>query len=264
MHLLFDIGASNMRLGLSDGKKLIRYVSAPTPTKFKAGIAALAEMAITLNSPVKIKSAIGGICGPLDKPQATMRDSFLKDWVGKPIRDEIRKICKAPVVLTNDARLAGLGEANFGAGKGHKVVAYLTFSSGFGGTRVIDGKSDAKDGSYEPDTQVVMANGKLTPIDPFVSGLTLEKKYKSKLKDLKNPSAWKEIEKWMTVAINNTAVYWAPDIIVLGGSISHNQNVSIARIQKFLNSNLYNENPPRIVKSKLKDLNGLYGAMTLI
>ncbi len=253
-----------MRLGLSDGKKLTRYVSAPTPTKFKAGMAVLAEMAITLNSPAKIKSAIGGICGPLDKSHSTLTDSFLKDWVGKPIKSEIQKICKAPVTLTNDARLAGLGEANFGAGKGKKVVAYLTFSSGFGGTRVINGKSDEHDGAYEPDTQVVMLNGKITPIDPFVSGVTLEKKYKSKLKNLKNKSAWSEIEKWMTVAINNTAVYWAPDVIVLGGSISHNQNISITRIQKFLNGNLYHEHPPKIVKSKLGDLNGLYGAMTLI
>lgn len=264
MYLLFDIGSTNMRLGLSDGKRLLRYVSAPTPPKFEEGISQFAQMAITLNSPEKIKKAIGGISGPLDKSKSILTDSFLKNWVSKPIKREIQKICKAPVTLTNDAQLAGLGESNYGAGKKHKIVAYLTFSTGFGGARIINGQSDITNFGYEPDLQVVSANGTIQIIDPLVSARSLERKYKSPLKDLKNKKAWQDIEKWMTVAVNNTAVYWSPNIIVLGGSVSHNPNVSIARIKKFVNKNLRYENPPLIVKSTLGDLNGLYGAMSMI
>lgn len=264
MNLLFDIGASNMRLGLSDGKRLFQNITAPTPPNFKDGMRLFGEMAIELNSPQKITHACGGICGPLDKTKSTLSDSFLEKWIGKPIKKEVEEICKAPVTLTNDARLAGLGEANYGAGKNHKIVAYLTFSSGFGGTRIVDGKTDVTDFGYEPDLQVVQANGQITTIDPLVSGIYLERKYKTKLQNIKDKKVWNELEKWMTVAVNNTAVYWSPGIIILGGSISHNPSISIARIQKFVDKNLVYENQPKIVKSKLGNLNGLYGAMTLI
>ena len=42
-------------------------------------------------------------------------------------------------VLGNDADLAGLGEAKFGAGRGQQIVFYSNIGSGIGGSLVIDG-----------------------------------------------------------------------------------------------------------------------------
>ena len=41
---------------------------------------------------------------------------------------------------SNDADAAGLAEALFGAGRGHRVVFYITVGSGIGGALVVDGR----------------------------------------------------------------------------------------------------------------------------
>jgi glucokinase len=45
-----------------------------------------------------------------------------------------------PAVLCNDADVAGLAEALFGAGKGFSPIFYMTVGSGIGGGLVIDGQ----------------------------------------------------------------------------------------------------------------------------
>jgi predicted NBD/HSP70 family sugar kinase len=263
MYLLFDIGATNMRLGLSDGQKIIRYVMSPTPAKFSQAVHQLSQMAITLNAPQKIKKVVGGIAGPLDKTRTTITDSFLTDWIGKPIKKEISKIAGAPVELYNDCELAGLGEAVYGAGKKYNIVAYLTFSTGFNGARIVNKTLDASSYGYELDQQIVQVGNKLTTIEPHVSARHLEKKYKTQITQT-NPKIWYEYEQWMIAAINNTAVYWSPDVIVLGGGASLNPRVKTEPIKKFVHNNLTTKTPPAIVKGKIKDINGLYGAFALV
>src|SRR5262245_25036156 len=45
-----------------------------------------------------------------------------------------------PAVLGNDADVAGLAEALFGAGKGLSPIFYITIGSGIGGGLIIDGE----------------------------------------------------------------------------------------------------------------------------
>ena len=45
-----------------------------------------------------------------------------------------------PAVLCNDADVAGLAEALFGAGKGLSPIFYITVGTGIGGGLIIDGE----------------------------------------------------------------------------------------------------------------------------
>ena len=45
-----------------------------------------------------------------------------------------------PAVLCNDADVAGLAEALFGAGKGLSPIFYITVGTGIGGGLIIDGQ----------------------------------------------------------------------------------------------------------------------------
>jgi glucokinase len=59
----------------------------------------------------------------------------LDDW---PLRDQLANQFRLPVFVGNDAKLAALGEHQFGAGKNASSLVYLTISTGIGGG-VIDG-----------------------------------------------------------------------------------------------------------------------------
>ncbi len=63
----------------------------------------------------------------------------LPGFVEMPLRDRIHELFHVPVVVGNDANLAGLAEWRFGAGRGHNDLIYLTISTGIGGGVISGG-----------------------------------------------------------------------------------------------------------------------------
>ncbi len=62
-------------------------------------------------------------------------------WKGIiPLADNLRSVTGVPVVLTNDANAAAIGEMMFGAAKGMRDFIILTLGTGLGSGVVIDGK----------------------------------------------------------------------------------------------------------------------------
>ena len=59
-------------------------------------------------------------------------------FVNLPLRDRLQAIFKVPVIIGNDANLAGLAEWRYGAAQGHHHVVYLTVSTGIGGGVIIN------------------------------------------------------------------------------------------------------------------------------
>ena len=62
-------------------------------------------------------------------------------WKGVvPIRDIVQRRLKLPVIVTNDANAAAMGEMIFGAAKGMKNFIVITLGTGFGSGIVVDGE----------------------------------------------------------------------------------------------------------------------------
>jgi glucokinase len=61
-------------------------------------------------------------------------------WEVVRLADEISSQCGLPVEVENDANVAALGEARFGAAKGEKSFVMITLGTGVGGGIVLDGK----------------------------------------------------------------------------------------------------------------------------
>ncbi|TAN58722.1 ROK family protein [Patescibacteria group bacterium] len=186
----------------------------------------------------------------------------LRGWSKKPLAKELKKIFGAPVLLENDAGLAGLGEAVYGAGKGKKIVAYLTISTGVGGARIVDEKIDKNAFGFEPGHQIVFLNKKFTTLENIASGTAIEKKYGKKPFEIFDAKIWDNVAKDLAYGLHNVAVLWSPDIIILGGSMMKKIGIPVERV-KFHLSKILKIFPksPLIKKSKLGDLAGLYGAL---
>lgn len=86
---------------------------------------------------------IGISCpGPLDLINGViLTPPNLPGWHNFELTKELEKITGVSVQLENDANLAGLAEAVIGAGKGKKIIEFLTISTGVGAGLCIDGKS---------------------------------------------------------------------------------------------------------------------------
>lgn len=78
--------------------------------------------------------------GPLDPYTGTILDTpNIPEWVNFPLGPKLAEHFGVPVYLDNDANMAGLAEWQYGAGKGHDNLVYLTISTGIGGGVISSG-----------------------------------------------------------------------------------------------------------------------------
>ncbi len=267
MYLLFDIGGTKTRLAITkNGKKLDQVKIFSTPKNFAEGIDLISKQALVLSQGKKFKAVYGGLAGPLDKTKSKLVNApNLETWINQPLKNKLQRELKARVFLENDAALAGLGEANYGAGQGYKIIAYLTVSTGVGGARIINKKIDQASLGFEPGHQLINYDGKKNSqtLEENISGSYLEKKYKKSAKKIKNQKIWQNEAKLLAYGLNNLVVLWSPEIIILGGSLMASINLNL--IKKYLKRTV-NIFPriPDLKKAKKGDLSGLYGALSLI
>lgn len=80
-------------------------------------------------------SAIGiASPGPLDPHTGVvLATPNIPEWHNFPLAPNLSDHFGVPVYLDNDANMAGLAEWQYGAGKGHHDLVYLTISTGIGG-----------------------------------------------------------------------------------------------------------------------------------
>ena len=81
-----------------------------------------------------------GIPGLLDVDKGIVVMSNNLKWEDLPIVDMFKAKLPYPVRIANDANVAALGEALYGAGKGVPYVIMLTLGTGVGGGIVINGQ----------------------------------------------------------------------------------------------------------------------------
>lgn len=261
MFLVFDIGGTKTRIATSeDGKTLSQVKIIPTLADFNEAMSAFEKTSQELTKGELIEACAGGVRAlDLDKKKLAFRPR-LPLWVGEPLYDRLQTIVNAPLFLENDADMAGLGEASVGAGQGYKIVAYMTISTGTGGSRIVNGKIDTNAIGFEPGYQIIH-NEKV--LGDYVSGRALEALTDQKPEDIKDPEVWDSVARYLAVGLNNTVVFWSPDIIVLGGSVT--SSIPLDRVKKHLKEILkIFPDQPEIVKATLGDEAALYGALKYI
>lgn len=271
MNLVFDIGGTNTRVAISeDGKSLKSIKKVFTPGDFDQGMKGLKQVADQLSGGKKIKGVVVGVAGPLDKEKTTLVASpHIRGWVNKPLKPSLEKIFNQPVYLEHEADLEGLGEVAFGAGQGYKIVANLVIGTGVATTRIIDGKIDQNALGFEAGHQIIVINGHpcdcggFGHLEAYVSGSGLMKTYGKKGQDLKDPKIWEEVAKYLAIGLNNVAVFWSPEVIVLGGAVM--QSIPIETVKSYFKEVLtIFPAPPRVVLGKLGDDSALFGGLRLL
>lgn len=277
MNLFFDIGGTNMRLAVSKGIGFGRVKTVPTPEKFEVAMKLFGQVAKDLVGNSGIGVCVGGCAGPMNKQKTKLLNPpNLKSWHNRPLAESIKKVTGArKIILENDAALAGLGEAVYGAGLGHQIIAYLTISTGVGGARIVNKKIDTNALGFEPGAQIIALPELSTfnknfnskgSLGSFVSGRAIEGRFNIPAKEIRDKKIWHELSMYLAYGLNNAIVFWSPDVIVLGGSIiTKDDDGFVTQTQKHL-KNIFKAftRIPKVKKSQLGDLAGIYGAMALL
>ena len=92
-------------------------------------------------APGALDGAAIGIPGPLDPASGVVHAApHLPGWHELPAGPMLAKLLGCPVVIRNDASLAGFAEWKAGAGAGTRHFLFITASTGIGGALIIDGR----------------------------------------------------------------------------------------------------------------------------
>ena len=97
----------------------------------------LAHELLDGTSPAAIGVSFGG---PVDYQRGVVRLSHhVPGWENMPLQQMLERAFQAPAIVDNDANVAALGEAGFGAGRGASSLLYITVSTGVGGGWILNG-----------------------------------------------------------------------------------------------------------------------------
>lgn len=138
-----DLGGTNLRVGIVDSNGYV-IAEEKFPTNPEKGydhsinniILALEKFDIADIDTVGI-----GAPGPLNAREGILLESpNLPSWKNVNIVNILEDRLNKRVFLENDANVASLAEAIYGAGKDYDNVCYITLSTGVGGGIVIDKK----------------------------------------------------------------------------------------------------------------------------
>jgi len=265
MYIVFDIGGTNMRVaGSSDGKELGEPAIAGTPGDFEEGMKVFEDLVSKVSGGEKIEAIAGGIAGVFDAEHTQLlRSPNLLGWMGKPIKEELTKRFGVPIYLYNDCDMDGVGEAVAGAGQDFKTVAYLTVSTGVGGSLIVAGEPVGSGFGLEPGQQIIDRENSL---EDLVSGAGFKKRFEKKAEEISNNAVWEMAAKDLAIGIHNTIVHWSPDVVVLGGKmITGNPAIDLGLVEENLKRimKIFPTLPP-IRKAELGDKSGLIGALELL
>lgn len=275
MYVLFDIGGTKTRVAVSrDLSNVDAIEKFDTPTSYTEGVAAIGAAAKKLVGSAQILGAAGGIRGRLmDGRAGLLKDDVLIDWQEKPLKKDLEAMLGVPVLLENDAALAGLGEAHFGAGREYQIVGYHTVSTGVGGARIVNGEIDLYRSGFEPGHQTVDLDRTICPncesgeLEDMVSGTAVERRFGKKPYEIaQTDQIWDELARILAHGLKNTIVYWSPDVIVLGGSmIVGDPRIPLGSVIRHTEELIDGLVPlPPIVDAQFRDEGGLYGALALL
>lgn len=304
-----DIGGTNTVFGIVDkeGKVLaeghLKTTDYPVVTDFVKAFSAALKKLIATKKDIEL-TGIGIGAPDANFHRGTIEHAPNLAWKGiVPLADMVKKEMKVPVVLTNDANAAAMGEMVFGGAKGMKDFVVLTLGTGLGSGIVVDGKLVYGHTGFagEVGHMTVVPNGRVcgcgrkgcfeayasaTGLVKTVSLMISEMRDESSLRDLPpakltskaiaeaaakgDPIAVKAMEytaEKLGFGIVNTIVFTSPEAIFLFGGLAQAGEMLFKPVRDYLKKNNYVlfKNTVKILPSGISESNGaVLGAAALI
>ena len=268
MNIFADVGGTKIRF--ASHKAGTETFSEPhviaTPQTYEDALHSFTDAAAQLCGGESLERLIVGIPAVLSRDRHSIigAATHIKSWFNKNIADDLKHHTQAQeVYLENDVALVGLGEAVYGAGKGARIVMYLTVSTGVNGVRIVDGHIDQGVYASTIGHQYLSGNPQEGTWESKISGSSIEQKYGVHPRDLGADSpVWEELAAIVAQGVHNSILHWSPDRLVLGGSMFNEIGISPERVRLHL-ENIMKAYPelPEIQHSSLHDFGGLWGAL---
>ncbi len=250
-----DLGGTHVRAAVVDaGGTVVRRIRRSTPADAPRPDI-LPELLTGIAAGEALAGAVVGVPGIVDHDaDALVRAPNLPPaWTPWLTGAWLSQQAGLPVTLGNDADLAAVGEASFGAGRNHRDVVYVTISTGVGagvvvnrslvrgqhsggeiGHTVID-RQAAREG--RPCTVETLGAGPAIARAAAEAGLAERDDALAALVRAGHPTAtgvWDRAMEAVGIGVANLAWLLAPQVVVIGGGVGRNTDIVLPRIAAVL------------------------------
>jgi predicted NBD/HSP70 family sugar kinase len=232
MYVGVDVGGTKTLVAVLDDHGVIQQSRKfPTPTDYKQFLLELRHAAAHLEHHDFVAGGIGAP-GTIDRRHGIGRKFANLPWQNVHILADVERIFGCPMVVENDAKLAGLSESMLL--KNHHRVLYVTISTGIGYALVVDGNIETNFSDNGAADIFLEHEGKLAPWESFASGRAIVARYGKRAEDIHDDATWQKIVRELRSGFLQLIAIMEPDAIVVGGSVGN----FFERFEKFLKADL--------------------------
>ncbi|MBR4489457.1 ROK family protein [bacterium] len=278
-----DLGGTKILTVVEDGERNV-LAKTKIPTEASRGVGVVMDnIARSLEisckeaeiSPDRLAGIGIGVPGPVNYEKGLVYDCpNLSGWKNIEVRRLLNERWNVPVMVENDARVAGLAETRIGAAKGLRHVFYITVSTGIGSAIIIDGKIyHGADGAAGEFGQMKLLDGSV--LEQKFAGPAIERLFgvlTTQLAELikKNDPGAKRALKHLTdgtgTFLANIVTLLDPQIIVVGGGVSQLGELILQPIREKVSSLAFSIGAKnvKIVPAALATDSGALGAAELL
>jgi glucokinase len=275
--LAVDIGGTKFAVALFEGDKLVRREARPTD---RAGARDwMLEQVVTIGREWKREFAFGrcgiGFGGPVEFGQQRVAFStHIGGWNDFRLTEFLSGALGVPAIMDNDANAGALGEATYGAGRGHSPLFYMTLSTGIGGGIYSGGKiwrgADGWAGEIghvciRPDGPECLCKARGC-FERLCCGLWLERDYGKPAKELMgDPNFVARYVVDLALGLKACIMLLNPSRIVIGGGISNAGEELFGPLREELDHQITDWSGARVdvTQAELGDDSVLFGALAL-
>lgn len=275
--LAVDIGGTKFAVALFEGDQLVRREARPTD---RAGARDwMLEQVVTIAREWKREFAFDrcgiGFGGPVDfGEQRVAFSTHIGGWNDFRLTEFLSGALDVPAIMDNDANAGALGEATYGAGRGHSPLFYMTLSTGIGGGIYSDGKiwrgADGWAGEIghvciRPDGPECLCKAHGC-FERLCCGLWLERDYGKTAKELfRDPKFVARYVVDLALGLKACIMLLNPSRIVIGGGISNAGEALFGPLREELDHQITDWSGARVdvTQAALGDDSVLYGALAL-
>jgi len=283
--LAADVGGTQMRAALVGprGEVLLRRSAAtPDHTDVPAALIDLIRVVGAERGHGTVSHAVVGLPGGVDYENGRLMwaPHLPQGWPELLSRDELSARLGMPAHIANDADLAAVGEAAFGAGAGAADVAYLTISTGIGagvvyGGRLLRGTRSAAEVGHTVIDWRAWQEGLPSTLEELGSGSGLarialeaglgardaqEVQAAASRGDTEAIAIWQGAIAACAVGVSNLVMSFYPSTVVIGGGIGRREEFFGPLRELVLSRPEHHPADLSIVPAALGDDAGLAGA----
>ncbi len=281
-----DLGGTHLRAALVDEDgTILKRLQTTTPQDESQPDVLLALIAAVAGSGTgadhgTVGRASIGVPGVVDYDNEVLlaAPNLPQSWIEYLNEDWLSEHSGLAVSLANDADLAAVGEATFGAGRGHRDVVYVTVSTGIGagivlGGRLMSGRYSGGEVGHSIVDRALSVRGEDGTVEGLGSGTAITQAAArtglevqgAELADLVRQGDEVALRVWNSAidaaAFGVVNLCWmvTPQMVVVGGGVGMNSDIVLPIIRKRLAQFGPSVVPTEVVRAALGDDAALIG-----